>query len=276
MIESLRMSESIFTAPWYPWYPRDVLLSERVELMSLAEEAGYRRALDKAWEKGSIPADPVQCARTIGKRCTVAIAKVVLQMFEPMPGDPSRMINARLEGVRAEQKERYLKNAARAKTAADKRWGKDAPSIPQAMRDECHSDSDTEFLTELESETREAPFVETVMDGIRKELGIHFLSNESTWFIEIELAQKNGFTVEHCIETYQLMHAQKWRDGPIKPGTWSENLPILHKLRTEAERKYESNQRNSKPTSLDRIESTKRVIDKYPTEAELAALSREN
>jgi hypothetical protein len=141
------MSE-IFTAPWYPWYADDILLSERVELMNLAEEGAYRRALDRAWKKGSIPSDPKQCAKAIGKGCSKKVAEVVLQMFTTMPGDPSRSIQERLEIVREEQRKRYLKLSAKGKDAAEKRWQGhttgNATGIPQAMPNECHLDSDSE------------------------------------------------------------------------------------------------------------------------------------
>lgn len=153
------MSE-VFTAPWYPWYVNDALTSESIELMSLAEEGAYRRALDRAWKKGSIPADPKQCAKAIGKGCPVKVAQVVLSMFFPMPNDPTRMVHDRLEQVRAEQESKYLKRSAKATIAADARWHKDAtsnaPSIPQAMHKQCHSESDTDIEEKKEEKSKRA------------------------------------------------------------------------------------------------------------------------
>lgn len=157
----------IFSAPWYPWYVNDVLTSERVELMSLAEEGAYRRALDRAWKKGSIPADPVRCAKAIGKRCTAKIAEAVLRMFDPVPGDPTRMVNTTLEKVREEQKEKYLRRSAKAKDAADKRWHGDAPSMPQAMPEQCHSESDTEREEEKKRKKEETPQAASPKKGTR-------------------------------------------------------------------------------------------------------------
>lgn len=117
-------ARSIFTAPWYPWYVRDVLTSERVDLMSLAEEGAYRRALDKAWMVGSVPADAKDLATVIGNRCTVKIAERVLQMFVEMPGRPDRMINPRLEKVRKEQEQKYKNKSKTGKENIAKRWNK--------------------------------------------------------------------------------------------------------------------------------------------------------
>lgn len=90
-------------SPAFQWYPRDVLSSERVQLMTLSEEGAYRRAIDFCWLGGSIPSDPKHLAKLIGKSCTVAIAKVVLTMFIPHSEDPERMIHERLEIARQQQ-----------------------------------------------------------------------------------------------------------------------------------------------------------------------------
>lgn len=145
----------VFTAPWYPWYVNDVLTSERVELMSLAEEGAYRRALDRAWKKGSIPADPAQCARAIGKRCSVKIAKAVLTMFHPMAGDPTRAIHDRLEEVREEQRQKYLITSAKGRAGAEKRWHSHSPAIARAMPNQWQSESDTDREPKKEEERRE-------------------------------------------------------------------------------------------------------------------------
>lgn len=105
-------------------------------------------------------------------------------------------------------------------------------------------------------EPREASFAERVLDGIKTELNVLQITKESDWLIEIERAEKNKFTAEHCIETFTLMNRQNWRDSPVRPETWSENLPILHKLRTETERKNGTN----KPPS-EREKSASRTIN---------------
>jgi hypothetical protein len=158
-----------FTAPWYPWYADDILLSERVELMNLAEEGAYRRALDRAWIRGSIPADPKACAKAIGKGCSVKIAEVVLTMFVPMPNDRTRMINETQEKIRAQQKLKYETQAAKGRKGAEKKKLNYSPAKAQPEHRVSHSDSDTDSL-ERESVDAGATFAEQVMDGIKTEL----------------------------------------------------------------------------------------------------------
>jgi len=130
------MSE-IFTGEWYPWYPAKALTSEAIDGLSLIEEAAYRRALDKAWIKGSLPADPKDLAKVIGKGCSVKIAARVLELFKPMKGNKKRVVNLPQERIRAEQAERHQKAVERATKAANARHSKngraDATSKPQAI-----------------------------------------------------------------------------------------------------------------------------------------------
>lgn len=90
-------------SPAFQWYPKDILSSERVQLMSLSEEGAYRRAIDFCWLGGSIPSDPKALSKLIGKGCSVAIAKVILTMFVKHPEHEDRMIHERLEVSRQQQ-----------------------------------------------------------------------------------------------------------------------------------------------------------------------------
>jgi uncharacterized protein YdaU (DUF1376 family) len=113
----------VFTAPWYPWYVKDVLNSERVKMLSLAEEGAYRRALDNAWIEGSMPADPSAFARVIGSGCTTKIAKKVIETcFSPMPENESRLVNKKLEKIREEQRRKFAVKSATGKKNIAKRW----------------------------------------------------------------------------------------------------------------------------------------------------------
>lgn len=107
---------------------------------------------------------------------------------------------------------------------------------------------------DIQSDDASLSFAEQVIGGIQSILGILQLPNESAWFIEIERAQKNSFTVEHCLETFSLMHKQKWRTSAIKAATWYETLPILNKLRDEA------NNGTTRPPS-EREKSAQRTIN---------------
>jgi hypothetical protein len=115
------MSTPLFTATWYPWYVDAVLESERVDAMTLEEEGAYRRAIDKAWKKGSLPADAEICARVIGKNCPTEVAQTVLNMLVPSPTQPGRMISERLEEIRKEQEAKYKTRSKGGRAAAEKR-----------------------------------------------------------------------------------------------------------------------------------------------------------
>ena len=140
--------ESVFTAPWYPWYVKDVLTSERVELLSLAEQGAYRRLLDKAWMEGSIPSDAKACAAVIGCKCPVKVAAKVLTMFVEMPGRPDRMINIKLEKIRKEQHKKYNKRSHAGKQNVVKRWKQTTLSHTNGISSVKHTDSDTESSKE--------------------------------------------------------------------------------------------------------------------------------
>jgi uncharacterized protein YdaU (DUF1376 family) len=145
--------------------------SERVEFMTLQEEGAYRRALDKAWKEGSIPADPKACAARIGKGCPARIAEVVLRMFSPMPGNPDRMISRKLEKVRKEQKSKHETNSRNGKKGAENRWKKktsgDSPAIATPMqgqwqknrREEKRKEEEKELSNESSKKTKSAASV---------------------------------------------------------------------------------------------------------------------
>jgi len=113
-----------FTGAWYPWYPDLMRESERVAKLSLAEEAAYRRALDKQWMKGSLPADPKEFALQVGKNCTVKMAMKILQFFAKKRGSKNRVVNFTLEEIRSEQAKIFKQHSEAGKKGMASRWGK--------------------------------------------------------------------------------------------------------------------------------------------------------
>lgn len=103
-------------SPAYQWYPKDILSSKRVSMMTLQEEGAYRRALDYCWLHGDLPADVKALAKLIGKNCPVRVAQVVRSMFLVEGG---ALRHDRLDAERAKQKE----FGAKQKKNAEKRWG---------------------------------------------------------------------------------------------------------------------------------------------------------
>lgn len=106
------------TNPAFQFYPKDYLSSARVAMMSLEEEGAYNRAMFYCWLHGSIPADPEQLARLIGKGASTTLATTVQKMFEIDANDDTKMIHPRLENEREKQKEWKEKSIAGGKKSA--------------------------------------------------------------------------------------------------------------------------------------------------------------
>lgn len=128
--------DQLFTAEWFPYYFERFEGSDRVAAMSLAVEGAYHRAIRHAWRFGSVPSDPKMLAARIQKGCTIPIAKQVLEMFEEMPGVPSRAIHPTIEEIRAEQRDKFLSSRKKGLAGAEARWGKRDDASPAAEKPE--------------------------------------------------------------------------------------------------------------------------------------------
>ena len=120
-----KCSGSSGTPPAFQFYAGDFM---RTVIAWSPEQRGcYISLLCHQWTEGSIPSDEASQARICGLnggRIADALA-VPLAKFDPVEGDPSRMVNRRLERVRAEQDEYRAKQADRGRIGAKARWGKD-------------------------------------------------------------------------------------------------------------------------------------------------------
>jgi uncharacterized protein YdaU (DUF1376 family) len=92
-------------------------------MLTLEQEGAYLRLLCSCWLEGTIPADPEAAAMIIGKGASTTLASKVLTMFEPAPGDPSKMIHVRLEEEREKQRIWAEKSSQGGKKSAAKRYG---------------------------------------------------------------------------------------------------------------------------------------------------------
>lgn len=101
-------------APAFDFYPERWLSG--VAIFSDAEQLSYLRLLCHQWIMGGLPDDAAALKRLAGKGVTPEL----LRKF-PV-GDDGQRRNARLEIVRAEQRERIAKKRAQRKAAADARW----------------------------------------------------------------------------------------------------------------------------------------------------------
>ena len=67
------------------------------------KEGAYIRLLCYCWIHGSVPSDPLDIARLIGKGGSATLATVVAEGFNEDPNDDSRLVHTRLEEERAKQ-----------------------------------------------------------------------------------------------------------------------------------------------------------------------------
>jgi hypothetical protein len=262
------MAKQIFTAPWYPWYVNEVLDSERVEQMSLAEEGAYRRAIDKAWKKGSIPADPEAAAKTIGKKCTVKIAEVVLKMFDPMPKNPSRMINKKLEQVRKTQEEIYNKKSGGGKLGMAKRW-KQSSSVDNTLITEQYDPNNQE----KRREDKRGEEQDTTPNGVATHGHAPLIRSQKKPNDEFLAALKVDPVYSHIDIDRELAKAKNWASPRNRQVTQRFFINWLNRIEKPLENGHGSNQKhsgsNTKPTTTDRLAEHGEVISQYPTEAEL-------
>lgn len=117
-------------ALYYPWFPRDFSADEAVLPMTLSEEGAYRRLLDHQWLHGSIPVDlGALCGicKNVTPREMKKIWTRVSVCFVPVPDDPTRLYNRRLERQREEVEQRSAKMSRKGKLGAEKRWGSHSP-----------------------------------------------------------------------------------------------------------------------------------------------------
>lgn len=90
-------------------------------MLSLEEEGAYIRLLLSCWKHGSIPSDPDQCARLIGKGASTTLATVVQAMFQPDPNDGAKLVHDRLDHERQKQAVWREKSAEGGRKSAEKR-----------------------------------------------------------------------------------------------------------------------------------------------------------
>ena len=120
-------------SPSFQFYPRDWLASSSVRRMTLAERGAYIDLLAYAWQDGGLPDDDAEIARMLQVSISVwrKLARRVRPRFE---GQEGRLINARLERVRAEQAAYRERQAKAGRTGASKRWLTDGQRTDEALR----------------------------------------------------------------------------------------------------------------------------------------------
>lgn len=116
--------------PAYWWYPKDFESDEVVKLLTFEQQGIYRKLLDHQWLEGSIPEKPDQIASLLGfrngdiDRFSDAIWPLIAQKFVTKRRGSGRLVNRRLERVRAERLEFLRQSSRNGKKGAQKRWAK--------------------------------------------------------------------------------------------------------------------------------------------------------
>ena len=105
-------------APAFMFYAGDYLASSRVQLMTLEEEGAYIRLLCHCWNAGSIPKEPEQIARLIGKGASTTLATNVSTMFIPKG---KVLVHDRLEQYREERQKWIEKSREGGRKSAEMR-----------------------------------------------------------------------------------------------------------------------------------------------------------
>lgn len=244
--------------------------SDRVSLMTLADEGAYHHAIRRAWKKKWLPADPEVLAAKIGKRCTVKTAEKILKTFEPDPERPGKVIHPVVEEIREEQEQKYLVKRKGGKASAEARK-LNAENKGTSNTTELRSNTTATRIENTEDSSKEESrivsvgdppireiFVGTVTAELEKRLDVKSLPSKLEWQRSAEWAFENGFTSDQFLECHELLKKQHWRDGPIKPKHLSENLPNLQKLRDEITK--QSTASGKRPATGKAVESSAEVM----------------
>ena len=69
-------------ASGFSFSPSEYLANQQIQMMSLEEEGVYIRLLSYCWQNGSVPKDPEQAARLVGKGASTTVVASVLRLFQ--------------------------------------------------------------------------------------------------------------------------------------------------------------------------------------------------
>ena len=109
-------------ASGFSFSPSEYLANQQIQMMSLEEEGVYIRLLSYCWQNGSVPKDPEQAARLVGKGASTTVVASVLRSFHATQ-NPQELTHFDLQ----QQKERLTqwkeKSAAGGRKSAATRKG---------------------------------------------------------------------------------------------------------------------------------------------------------
>lgn len=147
---------------WMPFYPGDYLADTR--RLSLEQHGAYLLLILDYWRNGPPPDDETTLARIIGSPVSVwrRLAPTLRPLFRVEGGE---LRHKRIDAEIAAATERKGKAVAKAGLAAAARWSKqqpmdassNAPSIPQAMLEQCPSSSPASKEPKAKARKRATP-----------------------------------------------------------------------------------------------------------------------
>ena len=127
--------------PHFPFFARDWLTDERVMLMDLAQQGAYIKLLCYQWLEKSIPMDPKQLAALCGVSPEYFLEDIWPSIDPSFSVIGDRLVNPRMEEIRAETEARVAKAVENGKKVAAKRWKNSDPnSDPNGPPMADHSD----------------------------------------------------------------------------------------------------------------------------------------
>ena len=107
-------------SPHFPFYPKDFLSDEHVQVMTMTERGIYISLLCLCWTEGSIPDDPLRAAKICGSTLKEMKTswRAIRDRFLPDLEDSSRLRHKRLDLERSKQEAWRLKSSVGGKNKA--------------------------------------------------------------------------------------------------------------------------------------------------------------
>jgi uncharacterized protein YdaU (DUF1376 family) len=225
-------------APAFQFYPADWLSSQRVQMMTLEEEGAYIRLLCYCWNHGSIPADPAQIARLVGKSCSNETATTVQRMFnersttvEGSFNDSTTLVHDRLELEKDKQ-------AARRDQASEA--GKKSAESRKKPTDVQRESNDRSFFVQRESNpisiSSSSPTEEDIIleddsgfprDEPKRGRTTKSKPNDMVELIAYSLSE--GGNESEAQDFFDKMEAKGWIVGKAKVKDWRAQFRTYHR-----------------------------------------------
>lgn len=150
-------------SPAFQFYVTEYIGSLRVQMLSLEAEGAYIRLICFCWQHGSIPSNPREISKLVGKGCSTTLARVVAGMFERHPSDSTKLVHERLEKEKSKQAAWKEKCSAGGKKSAESKKSDSRVvelTLQQPLQDSTHTPSSSLSSSSSFAE-REREFPET-------------------------------------------------------------------------------------------------------------------